>query len=89
MDDRLQDTAANFAAGFLLAFVVGWLFRDRRTGVRAGIVYGLLSAVLANLAYDSFVGNKLLEEIETRMDERAARREEERAAEQPVDPASA
>ncbi len=43
--DRLRNALGNFVTGFLTAFVVVSFVRDRKTGVRAGLLWGLVSAV--------------------------------------------
>lgn len=43
---RLRSALANFGIGFLIAFVVVSVFKNRHTGVKAGVVWGTVSAVL-------------------------------------------
>ncbi len=43
--DRLLNSAVNFGINFAIAYGVARRLRDHRTGLRAGLVMGTLSAV--------------------------------------------
>ena len=42
---RVLSALGNFVTGFLAAFVVVSIIKDRKSGVRAGLVWGLVSAI--------------------------------------------
>jgi hypothetical protein len=52
--DRTTNSLANFAINFLLGYALGSLVRDRRTGVGAGLLLGLVGAVGSWLVHDRF-----------------------------------
>lgn len=43
---RVRSALANFGIGFLIAFAVVSVLKNRHTGVKAGVVWGTVSAVL-------------------------------------------
>lgn len=49
---KFKTVLQNLATNFVLGFVLGTVLRDRETGVRAGLVLGLIGAVGSLVLYD-------------------------------------
>lgn len=62
--NRLATAAANFALGFLPAFVLASLIKNRRAGVKAGIALGLVLAGVSWVLYGKLDESALVEDVE-------------------------
>ena len=60
---RTGTAIANWIVGFLLAYVVVSRFRGRRAGLKAGLAWGSVSAVLSAIVYGR-ITDQLAVEIE-------------------------
>lgn len=50
--DRTTNTLVNAAANFLVAFAVGTAVKDRRTGLKAGLVLALVGGLASYLLFE-------------------------------------
>lgn len=67
---KLKSVALNFAINFLVAFGIATYFRNRQTGLKAGLALGVVAAAAVLLGGDS--AEELAENVETELDVESA-----------------